>query len=140
MTLKKNGNYNKPFYYNMSGLIVEHGGMIVVRDVEKSVVNSLYSERTGANNGMITLQIDPNYSFFLAPSYIIAEVRENSPGAMAGLRKGDEILKINGKDAYKFKLHEIIALYSSKTGKVISMDISRNGIKSKIKFTLEKVL
>jgi len=140
MTLKKNGNYNKPFYYNMSGLIIEHGGMIVVRDVEKSVVNTLNSEQAGDNNGMITLQIDPNYSFFLAPSYIIAEVRENSPGALAGLRKGDEILRINGKDAYRFKLHEIIALYSSETGKVISMDISRNGIKSKAKFTLEKVL
>ena len=140
MILKKNGNFNKPFYYNMSGLVIEHGGMIVVRDVEKSYVNSLNSERAGENNGMITLQIDPNFSFFLAPSYIIAEVRENSPGAIAGLKKGDEILRINGKDAYTFKLHQIISLYSSEAGKVISMEISRNGIKSRIKFTLEKVL
>lgn len=140
MILKKNGNYNQPFYYNMSGLTVEHDGMVVVKDIERSIVNSLNPDRANENNGMITIRVDPNFRFFLAPSYIIAEVREDSPAALAGIKKGDQMLKISGKPAYKFKLHEIVSLFSSEVGKTITVDISRNGIESRAKFILKKVI
>ncbi len=124
----------------MSGLTVEHDGMVVVKDVENSVLNSLNSQSANDNNGSITIQVNPKFKFFLAPSFVIAEIREGSPAAIIGLKKGDEILKINRRPAYKFKLFEIISLFSSEEGKVISMEISRNGVKSKVKFTLKKVI
>tara|TARA_R110002072_G_scaffold124085_1_gene259523 strand:+ start:40618 stop:42039 length:1422 start_codon:yes stop_codon:yes gene_type:complete len=140
MYLKKNKNFKLPFHYNMSGLIVEHDGLVVVKSRGEVQNQSLNLDQTGQNNGAISISVNPLYSFTLAPRFVVAEVRKNSPAALAGLLKGDEILMINGKQAHKYKLYELTNLFSSKVGKKIYLKINREGVAHNIKFELEKVL
>jgi len=140
MILKKNSNYNDPFHYNMSGLTLEHGGMVVVKDIQKVRNQTLGTDQSFETNGAVKVPVNPVYSFFLTPSIIIAEVRENSPAAIAGLLKGDEILTVNGKPSYKYQLYELTNMFYSKEGRKITMEIEREEKIFTVIFNLEKVL
>lgn len=140
MYLRKNSNFKKPFYYNMAGIVLQHDGTVTVKDVEKYSTGSLNLSQSDRNNGSITIPMSPIYSFFLAPRIVIAELRENSPAALAGLLQGDEVVAINGKAAYKYKLHELVGLFSSKEDRTISIEIERDGQPFKMKFKLKKIL
>ena len=140
ITLKKNRYYKEPFHYNMAGIVIEHDGAVTVNSfVDDTQTFSLDSNDDMATN-KIVIKVNPILNFFLAPRYIIVEVRENSPAALAGIQKGDEVVTINGKPAYKYKLYEITELFSSKVNRRVYMEISRNGKVEKIKFTLKEVL
>lgn len=141
MTLKKNSHFDDPFYYNMAGLTLEHDGLIPVREVDYFKIDpvTMTKEKREAS-AIFDVYKSPTLQFFLAPKFVVAEVREGSPAAIAGIMKGDEVLSINGKASYKYKLYELISLFSSKAGRTIHMEISRNGINQKKKFVLREVL
>ncbi len=109
---KKNRRFKNPFHYNMAGITIEHSGMAWL--------------------------IDEN-QFTLVPRFIVVDVREGSPAHHAGLQKEDEVLTINGKPNYNYKLYEIINLFSSERGKKITMKIKRGNVSKKIKFYLKNV-
>jgi len=138
ISLKKNRYYNNDFYYNMSGLTLEHNGMLIVKN-RMAKRGSITRNSQNSDSESISYAITPTYSISLVPSVVVAEVRENSSGEKAGIRVGDEILNVNGKPAYKYKLHEITALFSSKDGKSIMLLIDRNGQRLKKKFRLKKL-
>ncbi|MAZ72271.1 MAG: hypothetical protein CMC70_03900 [Flavobacteriaceae bacterium] len=140
MYLKRNANFSKPFYYNMAGITLEHDGTVTVKDVQDYRTGSLNLSQSDRNNGSVTIPVSPTYSFFLAPRIVIAQLRTDSPGTEAGLMKGDEVVSVNNKAAYKYKLYELSALFSSKTGRTISMVIERNGKRLKKKIKLRKLL
>jgi Aspartyl protease/PDZ domain len=140
MYLKRNANFSKPFYYNMAGITVAHDGMVTVKDVQDVRTGSLNLSQSDRNNGSVTIPVSPTYSFYLAPRIIIAELRDGSPAALAGLQKGDELVLVNNKPAYKYKLYELSALFSSKAGRTINVMIERDGKKIKKKFKLREVL
>ncbi|MFC7358338.1 aspartyl protease family protein [Jejudonia soesokkakensis] len=142
ITLKKNKNFKDEFFYNMSGLTLEHNGMKVVKNEKKRVGSSDYSldgqkfsGRTGNGVSLVT-----DIELVLAPRFIVADVRKNSPADLAGIVVGTEILKVNGKAAHSYKLYEIAKLFSSKSGKTISLQIQQYGFISKVKFILKKVI
>lgn len=139
MILRKNRFYKTPFHYNMAGIVVEHDGLVSVSSFAKSEEISLEPGVSSANNS-IEIRVNPILNFFLAPKYIIAEVRKDSPAAFAGILKGDELLTLNGKAAYKYKLFEITDLFTSKSNRKISMEIKRNGRVYKKKFILKDVI
>jgi C-terminal processing protease CtpA/Prc len=124
----------------MSGLTLEHGGMVVVKDIQKVRNQTLGTDQSFETNGAVKVPVNPVYSFFLTPSIIIAEVRENSPAAIAGLLKGDEILTVNGKPSYKYQLYELTNMFYSKEGRKINMEIEREEKIFNVIFNLEKVL
>ncbi|RDK84682.1 aspartyl protease [Marinirhabdus gelatinilytica] len=140
MYLRKNSNFKKPFYYNMAGVTLQHDGTVTVKEVQEYRTGSLNMAKSDANNGSITIPVVQSYSLFLAPRIVVAELRENSPAAEAGLQIGDEVVTVNNKPAYKYKLYELSALFSSKAGRTIRLTISRNGEEQKIKFVLKKLL
>jgi C-terminal processing protease CtpA/Prc len=70
----------------------------------------------------------------------VAELRKDSPADLAGVFVGDEITSINGKLFYKWTLAEVNALFSSKSGRKIVLEIYRNGMKLRKRFTLKEVL
>ncbi len=110
---KKNRRFNDPFNYNMSGLTLEHSGM-----------EWLIQELT----------------FTLVPRYVVVDVRDGSPANIAGVQKYDEILSINGRPNYRYKLYELINLFSSEEGKRITLRIQRGTITKRIRFNLAKVM
>ena len=140
MILKKNGYFNDPFHYNMSGLTIEHDGLEIVKD-EKEVLDDLLNiNQNNDTSGAISITTQKIFSFFLAPRFVVAEVRAESPAALAGIEKGDEIISINNKRSYRYKLYELVNLFSSKAGKTITLVVERNGKQAKVKFNLKEVL
>jgi hypothetical protein len=141
MTLKKNRSFNDPFHYNMAGLILQHDGLIPVQDIKYSRKNTItMAEERREASSIIDLYASPTIEFFLAPKFVVAEVREGSPADMAGIMQGDEVISINGKASYKYKLSELVLMFTSKAGRTITMEISRGETVFKKKFVLKEVL
>jgi membrane-associated protease RseP (regulator of RpoE activity) len=124
----------------MAGIIVEHDGIIPIKDVTNSSDPSFKIRQKNRSSNVVNIYVNPLFTFFLAPKFVVAEVREGSPAYLAGVLKGDELLSINGKQFYEYELQEIIELFSSKSGRKIVLRINRNGIKFKKRFVLKEVL
>lgn len=73
-------------------------------------------------------------------NYEIIEVRENSAGAEAGLMPGDQIVSINGIDASRVHLNDILNILNSRENKKINITILRNGGKIKYRFRLRSTI
>ena len=140
MTLRKNSFFNRPFHYNMAGIIIEHDGIIPIKDVTSLSDRSFRIGQKNRSSNAVNIYVNPLFTFFLAPKFVVAEVREGSPAHLAGVLKGDELLSINGKQFYEYELQEINELFSSKSGRKIILRINRNGIKFKKTFVLKEVL
>lgn len=135
---KKNSKFKDPFHYNMSGLTLEHEGMELVKQERQAAVNS---NRANQNDNFTrnSVSITTEVHFSLVPKYVVVDVREGSPAALAGIQKGDEVISINGKPCYEYKLHQLIELFSSEEGKRITMEYRRDGAINKTKFYLKSV-
>lgn len=59
------------------------------------------------------------------PYYLISEVRENSPAAEAGLKKGDILLWVETKKSFEYSLNELIDIFHSVDEKNISLIVQR---------------
>ena len=135
---KKNNMFKDPFHYNMSGLTLEHEGMELVKEEKQAMVNATknnQNESLTRNSVSVTTEVH----FTLVPKYVVVDVREGSPAALAGVQKDDEVISINGKPCYYYKLFELIDLFSSEEGKRITMEVKRNGFINKVKFNLKGV-
>ena len=60
-------------------------------------------------------------------AYFVTDVIKNSPAVKADLRAGDEIIAIDGKPAFFYKLSEINAIFRGKRGTVLTLIIRREG-------------
>ncbi|MFT7351621.1 MAG: hypothetical protein ACI9XR_001377 [Flavobacterium sp.] len=122
--LKRNNLFSDPFNYNMSGIEVEHQGL-------QWISNELRELTLGQNNFFNAngerVFDNVKYKMELKPVYIISNVRENSPAAIAGLQKEDVISKINRKNGFSYKLQDINNLLKSEEGKTITFEIDRKG-------------
>lgn len=135
---KKNRKFNEPFNYNMSGLTLEHEGVELVKEERQASVNTNrgnYNESLTMNSISITTEV----YFSLVPKYVVVDVRKDSPGDLAGIQSGDEIITINGKPCYQYKLYELIAMFSTDEGKRVSMEVKRGSYINKVKFYLKSV-
>lgn len=140
ITLKKNAFYKRPFHYNMSGIIIEHSSMVPIKAVRSSTSESIRIDRNNGTSAAVNIDVNPLFTFFLTPKFVVAELRKGSPADIAGVEVGDEVLVINGKPFYKWKLAEVNSLFSSKSGRKIVLELLRNGMKVKKRFTLKAVL
>jgi hypothetical protein len=61
------------------------------------------------------------------PIYEIFYIQKGSPADKAGLREGDELVRINHVNAAKYTLNELILLFRSRVGRKIKLEVSRNG-------------
>lgn len=131
--LKKNGNYDDPFHFNMSGLDFQQDGV----QWEKDVVKLESKNKDHAGTGIEVINNSLQYKFVLKPLFSIAGVRKDSPADKAGLKKNDELISINGKKTADMTLQKIIEMMKSDEGKTINMNILRKKQELRISFTLE---
>jgi C-terminal processing protease CtpA/Prc len=65
---------------------------------------------------------------------------DNSPAAIAGIKEGDLILKLNSTGADYLNLNTIQRRLSNKEGKRIRLKVLREGKKLEFTFTLKDLL
>jgi hypothetical protein len=137
LTLEKNGSFVGGFNYNMSGIEVVYNGKMLV---EEKVTNfgESYGRSAGAGNNSVSLIT--NYVYRFKPSFKVNEVLEGSPADIAGVKKDDILMKINGKPVHNYKLSEIIGKFQQKPNKRIRLSIMRDGKILEIEFRLKKVV
>lgn len=73
-------------------------------------------------------------------TFVVQNVRENSPASIAGIEKGDVLKKVNGVNTQNLDLSRINLLFRSKHGKKIRLKVERNGKEMKRIFRLERML
>lgn len=136
---KPNANFKKPFNFNMSGLEVQHDGLEWVK--ETTVENN--------NKGVTVYTVQPNESrvqenlkikFELKPVFTIYSVRKDSPAELAGIRKNDKLIRIEGKSTQDLSIEKINDLLKSEEGKTIELVIERNGKQQTFKFQLKSII
>ena len=137
VTLRKNGNFKSPFYYNKSGITLEQTGVRIVKEkyLEKSTGPF---GKTNEDNPVVNFL--ETFHFNLKPAFSIVELRENSPAAKAGLLIGDVVLSINGKGAHTMTLQDITQIFCDDDDKLIRLVVERNDNPMRVNFRLENPL
>jgi len=136
MYLKKNSNFDAPFNYNMSGMEIQHDGVEWVKEATQLKTKFVSTKTSLLESQSSTVK----YNIVLKPIYKVSTIRANSPAALAGVIEGDIILRINGIDAYKYRLDEIKNLMHTEEDKWITLEIKRTGYVFKTRFQLKKIL
>lgn len=136
--LKKNKFFKKPFEYNMSGIEIQHNGLRVEKVYDDKIKFS--EEGAKSNNARRAYSINSLFKTSLVPVFEIIEVREGSAAETAGIKKGDILLKVNKKVTYRYELSEIIEMLSEKQGKVVRVEVERQGKKMQFEFKLKRLL
>lgn len=137
ITFKKNGNFKAPFNYNRSGIVVEQTGLRVVKERTRSKIMDSYGQ---ANKDKVSIDFIQSYEYKLKPAYAIVLIREGSPAEKAGLKVGDVIVSINGKEAHLIKLQDVINYFRDRPGKLIRLRVERDKKIISLEFKLEDVL
>jgi len=135
--LKKGNEFHAPFHYNMSGLEIEHDGLQWVKETVELNTNMKGLEFDGNFNRR---PADFHYKFELRPVFAVTSVREGSPAFEAGIRKGDILVSMNGKSAYRYSLQNITDLLRSEPDREIVLRLERNGNPVNANFRLRRML
>ncbi len=69
--------------------------------------------------------------------YTISHIRPNSPAELAGLKKGDDIVMLNGRPAKDLSMNELISDFQGEGRKKIKLLVKRNEETMKIVFDLK---
>jgi len=141
LQLKANRYFNEPFYYNMSGLVIEHEGVeaIKIYESDKEDISIGYGQKSNTTSSVnITLGTVSNFA--LVPRYVVVDVRKGSPAFIAGIESGDVIVSINGRQAHRYQLKDLIRIFGLKKGKKMVLKIRRNNNVFIKKFVLKEVL
>lgn len=138
ITLSKNASFKEPFHYNLSGIDLQHAG---VRYVAESIanVNGLV-KNTAKSFGNVQILMENRTRLSLVPEIIVSGIRSGSPAAEAGLKKGDVILAVNGKNVHEYELQEILQMLNEGgEGKRVRVLIERYNSDITFTFVLKDV-
>ncbi len=123
LTLRKNGNFDKMFQYNISGIDIQHAGVRYVSERIADANGVVYSDERKYGNVQIMLQGATRLS--LVPEIIVSSIRQGSPAHSSGLKEGDVILAVNGKRIHRYKLQEIVEMLNETKGKRVKILVER---------------
>lgn len=135
---RKNRKFREPFNYNMSGLTIEHEGVELVKHEKQANVKS---DEFNKNQNLTqnSISVTTEFQFSLVPKYVVVDVRKGSPADIAGIQINDEIISVNGKPAYDYKLYDLITMFSHNEGRKITMKIKKGNYINNVKFELKSV-
>ncbi|WP_405383550.1 aspartyl protease family protein [Maribacter sp. LLG6340-A2] len=123
LILKKNGNFNKMFTYNISGINLEHAGVRYVAERIADRNGVVHNDEKSYGDVQIILQGATRLS--LVPEIVVSGIRQGSPAHSAGLKEGDVILAVNGKRIYRYKLQEIMTMLNENKRKKVKVLVER---------------
>ncbi len=138
LSLIKNGNFNTPYQYNLSGLSIQHNG---VRYISERLADARGMVDAEHNNsfGNVQILMENRTKLSLVPEIVVSGIRAGSPAARAGLQEGDIILMVNNKRVHRYKLQEVLQMLNNKKGKRVKMVIERYNRDEHFSFVLKDV-
>ena len=137
ITFKKNSNYKEPFHYNLSGITLQHNG---VRYVAESIANGMGIVKNENDSfGDVKILLENRTKISVVPEIIVSAIRAGSPAHEAGLREGDVVLSVNGKNIHRYKLQEVMHMLDEHEGKKVRVMIERSSNDLRFSFTLKKM-
>ncbi len=121
--LKKNKHFNKKFNYNKTGITLHHAGLQWYK--EEILTDGLFLsyDMTKTKSYLADIQ----YNFKLIPIFQILHLRKNSIAENVGLQTGDEIVKINGKNASRMSLEKMNYILNSDSQNELLLVVLRKG-------------
>ena len=135
LLLKPLSGLTAPFYYNMSGIEIQHSGVEMVKERLTNPMGLLINTENKTKG--VEIYMRPQFRFQLRQLIEIFSIRPDSPADQAGVREGDFLLRINGKKVGQLELYEIIALLQKKPGKKLNLVIRRGTTIKTFKFRLK---
>lgn len=133
--LKKNKFYAEKFTYNATGIAVQHAGM--QWSTEQIPVKSFETKQESLFNKE---NAQLNYNFKLLPVYEIFAVRKNSAAERAGLKSGDVLVSINGKDLSRLSLDKVNRLLELENNGLVKIQLTRKGVLLQNEFEVKDLL
>ena len=118
---------------------MQYKGESLVKEKVSSFQSRDIPENESHNRG-IKIYLLQLYRLRFRPIIEIANLRENSPAALAGLKEGDVITSVNGKRVGDIDLQEIMHQFQKKPGAKIKLGILRAGVRLNYKFVLKALL
>ena len=134
MYMRPNKFFNKAYTLDMSGIEVVHEGFEFV----KHRLTNFTENKDGQTT--INFSTEVNYQIELHATYIIDQVRPNSPAERAGVMIGDRLLRINGRGVGKMKLQDIKNKLQAGQDKLVKIKLARNDVELSVEFRLEDPL
>ena len=121
--LKKNRHFDEKFRYSTTGITIQHSGIQWYKEeVPLQTFNaSQESHYTQSNVPEV------KYNFKLLPIYEVLNIRPKSPGEIAGIKKGDVLISINGIKVYRLNLDKVNRLLQADKQSKIKIVVARNG-------------
>jgi len=134
-----NSKIEEPFNFNMSGIEVQHDGLEWVKETYEQLNRGITVYNNSINKEE-RLQDNLKIKFELKPVFTIFNIRAGSPAELAGLRKKDKILTINGRNTHDLSIEKINELLKSEEGKTITIEVERDNKVYKFKFQLKNII
>ncbi|MFP2997733.1 PDZ domain-containing protein [Spongiivirga sp. MCCC 1A20706] len=138
LRFKKNGNFKKPFQYNMSGIEIEYQGNRLIKEITSALTR--IPERSDKAGGEITVHFRDVMRLSQVPNFKVVDLRKGSPADFAGLQEGDIIIKVNNKPTYQYNLQEVTSMLQGKAGKKIRLLVERNGVRMRFDLVLKSLI
>lgn len=138
--VRPNSLFEMPFQYNMSGIEIQHQGMQwIAEEYDEELKKSVNSQNQFNNSGQrVSTNIKVNFE--LKPIYYVMSVRKDSPAAQQGIKSGDRILKVEGKECQNMTLDQINSLFKMQDGKSIDLELERSGQPYRVNLVLKDLL
>ncbi len=138
ITFKKNGNFKKPFQYNMIGIELEYRGSRLVKEITSALAR--IPARDQKNGEGLTVHFRDVLRINQVPSFKVVDLRKGSPADFAGLKEGDVIIKVNNRPTHLYNLQEVTEMLHGKAGKKIKLVVERNGVKLRFDLVLKALI
>lgn len=138
--MRPNSLFATPFQYNMSGIEIQHQGMQwIAEEYDEDLKKSVNSQNQFNGNGQrVSTNIKVNFE--LKPIYYVMSVRTDSPAAQQGIKSGDRLLKVEGKECQNMTLDQINSLFKMQDGKSIDLELERSGKPYRVTLVLKDLL
>lgn len=135
--LKPTRQTNRPFYYNMAGIEIQHNGVELIR---KRITNNMgVNIENDDSTAGVEVFLQPQFRLELRPVIEIFNVRAGSPADIAGIKTGDILKKINGQDVSKIKIYNILSMLQKRPGQRLRIVVERRNRPLKFTLTLKKL-